>query len=299
MPQLAPGDIVNVITFDRMVKIEREGAVYAESAPQAIALDALTRRLHTRQRMVSLANATEALALAYRVARRHHAPDRWSQIVLLTGHPLSRGTVVSKLIVQHLAAQGDRGIRLAIAGIGTNWQEESHRALSSLGKSSHARVLTFHDAAKLMSGALVGPAAREIRFRLDYPDVMEHTSPSLYGGRNDASMYLPYNEDHYMFESFRAPDDLDVSAEMFELQISYIETNTGELAQLPPMRRAVAEMLGRSADNLRVAEAIHLFTALLAQTIDHELVDAILGSYSDQPDAPVFHEYVELIGSLP
>jgi hypothetical protein len=206
---------------------------------------------------------------------------------------------VSELIAQHLAAQGDRGIRLAIAAIGTNWQEESHRALSSLGQSSHARVLTFHDAAKLMSGALVGPAAREIRFRLDYPEVMEHTSPSLYGGRNEASMYLPYNEDHYMFESFRAPDDLAVSAEMFELRISYEDPETGEPAQLPPMRRAVAEMLGRSADNIRVAEAIHLFAALLAQTITHGLVDAILSSYPDQPDAPVFHEYVELIEGLP
>jgi hypothetical protein len=90
-----------------------------------------------------------------------------------------------------------------------------------------------------------------------------------------------------MFESFRAPEELDVSAELFKLQISYDEPDTGDPVT-SSMSRSVAEILGRSADNIRVAEVIHLFTALMTETISRSLVDTILGSYPTEPDLPVF-----------
>jgi hypothetical protein len=178
MPALSAGDIVNVITFDNMTKIEMEGAVYSESEPQRVPLQALSRRLQARLP----ARTADALALAYKVARRHHAPDRWSQIVLLTGRRMYPEGITHELVHEHLMAQGNRGIRLSVISTGGTYAEGNHREIVRRGKGSYFRVLTPYDVTHIMSrglGALVGPAARRIRFRLDYPDTMEHTSPAL------------------------------------------------------------------------------------------------------------------------
>jgi hypothetical protein len=276
-----------------MAKIEVEGAVYTGTPPALPALGQVNQRLRVR----TGANFADALAVAYKVARRHHAPERWSQIVVLTDED-SGGlpATTSELLHEGRTSLSGRGIRWSIVGFGG---EAGLRPLAIAGKGSYFTALTRQDMTRIFRErwpAIFGPVARNIRFRLDFPWAMEHTSAARGAREPVKATDFPYDEEHVMFESFRAPVWRDVTGERFTLTISYDDPESGQRvahATTHPVR----DLLGQNTTILRVAEVIHLFVEVIAEMMSAEEAGEMLDAYPDAPEVPLFQEYVELIRS--
>jgi hypothetical protein len=297
LQSLKQGDVVNLVTFDGGAQIELEGFQITGNGPSMVSLRRAVQLLEPR----GSTNQNDGIWIGYQVAYRHFDPQKRNRVVILTDAYANTGEVDPTVVAKHVTLGGEEGIYFSGLGVGADFQEEFLNVLTDLGKGGYFSLVTRTDAHRAFTqrfNALVLVAAKNVRFRLDYPQSMTHVasaSEELSKNPDDVQpTNFSFNTSQYFFEAFRAPDTTSMDGETFKLSIFYQDPVTGA-PQTEVIEKSVSEILGRHEDNLRAAEAIYLFNQLMKGKMTPTEVDAVLGTYPANYSKPLYSEYKGMI----
>jgi Ca-activated chloride channel family protein len=294
---LKDGDVVNLVTFDTSTQIDLESFHVTGNGPGMLPLRRAIRLLTPR----GSTNLNAGIGLGYQVARRSYDAGKRNRVIILTDAYANTGQVDPTLIAKHVEIGGQEGIYFSGLGVGADFNEEFLNVLTDLGRGGYFSLVTRTDAQRAFTkrfNALMLVAAKNVRFRLDYPLAMAHTvSASEQLSKNPEDVQptnFSYNTSQYFFESFRASDVANVDSDTFTLSIFYEDPITG-MPRTEVIEKQVSELLGGHEDNLRAAETIYLLTQLIKLKMTPAEVDAVLGTYPVNYSKPLFNEYKSLI----
>lgn len=306
---LKPGDVVNLVTFSTSASTVLQGAVFegGESFPQyAQCVDAL--------RPTDSTDLDKGIAEGYRTAWATFVAGRSNRVVILTDAWANTGVVDSTQIAAGISRDDAEGILFSGVGVGADFQEAFLNELTEKGKGSYFALVTRGDAQRVMRDrfiALIAAAARQVRFRLDFPASLAHVTTASEESSTEAEDVQPtsfsYNTAQYFFEGFRttAAGTEPAGGEAFTLTIRYTDPRTSTEATRS-VTKTVAELLAAGgADmpegaNIRDARVVFLLAELIGGRITGEDAGAVLESdYADSSAnaTEIFLEYSAWIES--
>jgi len=296
---LEAGDVVNIVTFSTEAKVLLEGARFPE---QSNAIRRTIASLET-ERDTNLGAGIEA---GYRAANAHFDPDKMNRVIMLTDAFANVGEIDPAIVSEQTRRGDQEGIYFSGLGVGSGFNEAFLNVLTEAGKGAYFTLITRDDARRAFEErliALLEVAARDVRFRLDFPPVLERevtASEESSVRREDVRpTNFSYNTSQYFFEGFSAPNEPPAAGAQFRLTVEYHNPWTGERRE-ETVTKTTAELLANhwEKQNIYQAEVIFLFTQLIAGEMSGGEVRAFLERYHGNYTSPVIEEYEGLIDRL-
>ena len=290
---LIQGDIINLVTFSTDAAIKYTGREFSENR------DALLESISALFPDGST-NLDAGLEKAYQAATETFDKDKINRVILLTDAWLNTGVTDTAIISEKTRINNLEGIFFAGVGISGDINEAALNELTEAGKGAYFAVLTRRDARQVFTEkfvALLEVYARNVRFRLDFPESMTHAVTASEESSVIESEVTPtnfsFNTSQYFYEGFTAATSVSDN-ESFQLTVTFRDPASSEERELV-VARAVGEILGKDTSLIRDAESIFLLTELIGGRADRETVETILQSYYADYSSPLFDEYSGLI----
>lgn len=244
-------------------------------------------------------NLNAGIDHAYRVALRTYDAAKTNRVVILTDAYANTGEVDPAVIARNIEINGMEGIYFSGLGIGDHFQEAFLNELTDIGRGAYFAAITPQDIKKAFDSrftALLFLAAKEVRFRLDYPQNLaliatasEELSSNMYEVQ---PTNFSYNTSQYFLETFEVLNKTGLAGETLTLTISY--TDASGVARTETLTRPFAQIEAIDEINVKRAIAIKALADLVARTMTcsgyRPLYDAILEDFID----PTAQEYVDL-----
>jgi Mg-chelatase subunit ChlD len=307
LASLKAGDVVNIVTFSTTSSTVLKGAAY-NGGSEFPAFQNVVNALEP----TDSTNLNAGIQEAYSTAWSTFNPVKKNRVLILTDAYANTGEVDSTVIATGISHNNAEGIYFSGVGMGQDFNEAFLNELTEKGKGAYFSLVTRSDAIKAMGTrfiALVMVAARDVRFRLDYPAVLAHTSSASEESSTNPQDVQPtnfsYNTSQYFYEGFETkvaghdPQPTDA----FTLTISYKNPETGSTVTKTVVK-PVADLLSAGSGsveggNIRDARVIFLLAGLVGGSVAAAEGDAIMeADYSGvSADAsPITREYTDLIG---
>ena len=141
---------------------------------------------------------------------------------------------------------------------------------------------------------LINVAARDVRFRLDYPKALQSfksaSEESSKVASNVQTTNFSYNTSQYFLEQFLAPSDAtEILKQKVRLTIFYTDPESGaNRAEI--LEKPLSELLDQEKGNIQDAHLITLLTSILSAQISRERAEAELKLLQDR-QSPLAQEY--------
>ena len=289
---LKAGDVVNLVTFSTNARIVFEGAE-GGSGDFTDTIDAIRTEGST--------NLDAGVALAYEVANRTFDPEKANRVVLVTDAFLNTGRTNVELIARNVTRNGLEGIYLAGIGVGGGFNDRALNELTDVGRGEYSAMITPTDAERLFTSGFtrfIEPAARDVRFRLTFPQALDQLQSSSEEISESADEVRPtnfaYGSEQFFLELFTGPEALD-GDERITLDVTYTD-EAGEPRDAS-VSRSVDELLGADADAIRAAALVSALARLIAGELSCPTVqDSPL--YLNRVANDVYTRYRQAIGDF-
>ncbi len=165
--RLRPGDRVNVVVFDDVAVIAREGFEVGRDDPDDL------RLLFEEIRPRGGTDLDQGLEAAYRVVRRHDLEGRDARVLVVTDAKLTAGDVNADRITEIGRAFDESHVRLAGIGVGDDFDDHVLQQLTEKGRGAYVYLGSEKVVDRVFGSgfdALVNVVADDVRFSLDLPD---------------------------------------------------------------------------------------------------------------------------------
>jgi Ca-activated chloride channel family protein len=290
---LKAGDVVHLVTFSDQAKVLLDNFTYRGDSSAYLKV---VRNLKTE----GSTNLNAGISSAYALAQKSYQPGKLNRVLMLTDAFANMGEVDPAQISQQTRINNAEGIYFSGLGFGQNFNEAFLNQLTEAGRGAYFSVITRKDAERAFQErfmALMTVAARDVRFRLDYPAALKHTQSAAEEVSKDASKVQPtnfsYNTSQYFWERFQGGDE-SLLDQNLKLTIEYTDPSSGERKQ-EVYERQVADLLGKDLNNIKDARMITLLTALIKKEVTPAQAQAELaGDLGDHASA-LATEYRKLI----
>ena len=291
---LKDGDVLNLVTFSSSSKVLFSNYSYSAKKDEMISI----------VNGLALDGSTDLNAgvnKGYQVARNTFDPGKINRVILLTDAYANTGEIDPDFISQYTSINEQEGIYFSALGISGGYNEPFLDKLTEAGKGGFFSILTKTDANRAFEDrfiSLVNVAARDVRFKLEYPSSLKHILTASESSSTNIDDVLPsnfsYNTSQYFFEGFRHDGSGLVSSDLFTLTIMYKDPATG-VEKTEVFSKTVADVLGLQNGNIRDAECVYLFTQLVARKMSSASIYSNLNMYYTNYSSSLADEYRNLI----
>lgn len=292
---LRHGDRINLVTFADQVTKPLSGYNY-DPAGNAPFLQAV-------QNLVSGGDSTLAAGLntAYSEATYHFDASKINRVFLLTDGLMAETDFNKTALLNQITSQQQAGIGLTVLGMGQRMNDHLLNELAEAGKGGYRAILSRTDAQRAFSSQFIGLlqlAARNVRFRLDYPSSLTHRQSAAEEQSTQISQVKPThfatNSHQYFWEEFAAPTSTDVSSQTIKLTISY-QDPAGSQTITEVHEQPISTLLNQEQSNIKDAHLIHALTRLIAGNANKVLLKQELSTYLSTHQTTLGNEYQALM----
>jgi len=292
---LKEGDVVNIVQFSTdstESDVLLEGWNYSSTDNQYLNIvSALSPTYST--------NLNAGIQRAYIVAKRTFKPGHTNRVILLTDAYANTGEVDPMVISNSTRINDQEGIYFSGLGIGSDFSEAFLNTLTDAGKGSYFAAITPHDIKKAFVDrfiALLNVAARQTRFRLDFPSKLTHLTTASEQISTDPNKVqttnFSYNTSQFFLEGFRLGTE-DVTQEKFKLTIEYKQENGTSTTEQIEM--TIGELIGKEEGAIKDAFMVTFLADLVGKrkecAVFNTAKETILKDYS----STTTQEYSDLI----
>lgn len=267
--QLKAGDVVNVVSFSTEAKVLLENWAYEGDASAFLSV---VNQLATE----GGTNLDAGLNKGYQLAQKSYSTGKINRVVMLTDAFANQGTVDPGVISKNTRINNLEGIYFSGLGFGQDFQEAFLNELTEAGKGTYFAVHTEQDAKNTFGErfmSLVNIAARDVRFRLDYPAQLKRTHSAAEQSSQVESevdpIHFSYNTSQYFLEGFQTNGETSLNNAKFKLTIAYTDPVTGA-AKTEVQEKSFSELLNQDLNNIKDARVITTLTSALTGKISPE-----------------------------
>lgn len=297
--QLKAGDVVNLITFSNTATTRLTSWAYDgdDSAWQKTVADLRTE---------GGTNLNAGLEKAYALAQQTYNPAKANRVMMLTDALANQGEINADIVARNTRINDAEGIYFSGLGLGFDFNEGFLNTLTEAGKGSYTSLISTTDAKRAFGErfiSLTQIAARNVRFRLDYPAALQRTVSAAEQSSQIASevdpIHFAANSSQFFLERFKADGEGNVTGNI-TLTITYTDPLTGAESEavksLP-----ISELLNQELSSIKDARMITLLTQLIQGKLSpasaRAEMDALLSTHSS-PLASEYKKHIETWLSL-
>jgi hypothetical protein len=146
--------------------------------------------------------------------------------------------------------------------------------------------------------ALISIAAKDVQFRIDYPELLTHDETAAEETSGDPAEVqttnFSYNTSQYFFEGFLSEADDPLPESTFKLTITYKNPADGTEV-IETYEKSILDLLDKDINLIRDAETIFLFTKLFGLQKTWGEISPILTTYYSDYSSPIYTEYRNLM----
>ncbi|HEY9841252.1 MAG TPA: VWA domain-containing protein, partial [Candidatus Obscuribacterales bacterium] len=259
---LKPGDVVNLITFsdDAQTLLDR-----VQIGPDLSTYQQTVASLHSQ----GGTNLNAGLQMAYDVARSSYDRNKINRVVMLTDAYANIGETDANQISYYTRINNAEGIYFSGLGFGQDFNEAFLNELTEAGRGAYFSIITQRDVNRAMDErfmALINVAAREVKFRLDYPKVLQRfataSEESSQVESHVQATNFSYNTSQFFLEQFAVPTQSNLLEQKIRLTIYYSDPVSGQ-KQVQIVEKRLGEILGIDLENIKDAHLVNLLTGVL------------------------------------
>ncbi|MBF2054149.1 MAG: VWA domain-containing protein [Candidatus Sericytochromatia bacterium] len=293
--QLKAGDTINLVSFSNQAKVRLQNWTYQGDPAEYLAVvNALETEGGT--------DLNAGLKQAYALAREAYQPDAINRVLMLTDAYANQGQIDATEIARNTRMEDREGIYFSGLGFGAGFNEAFLNTLTEAGQGTYASVITEADARRSFGErfmALVNIAARDVRFRLDYPAALTHVGSAAEQRSQTAAEVQPvhfsYNTSQFFLERFTHASEGDLLAGNLTLTISYTDPVTGA-AREETLDFDLDAVRNQNLAGIKDARLVLLLTQLIRGQVSPEQarseMEALLATHSS-PLAARYKGYLE------
>jgi hypothetical protein len=293
--QLKAGDTINLVSFSDQAKVLLQNWTYQGNPAEYLAV---VQALKTE----GGTNLNAGLSQAYALAREAYRPDAVNRVLMLTDAYANRGQVDAAEVARSTRIEDREGIYFSGLGFGAGFNEAFLNELTEAGQGAYFSVITEADARRSFGErfmALVNVAARDVRFRLDYPAVLKHVGSAAEQRSQNAAEVQPvhfsYNTSQFFLERFQQAAEGDAATGNLTLTISYSDPVTLD-AREEVIDFALDTLRNENLAGIKDARLVLLLTQLIRGQVSPQQaraeMDALLAAHSS-PLAARYKTYIE------
>lgn len=287
--QLKAGDVVNLVTFSNTATTQLEAWKYTGD-------DSAWQTTVNNLKTDGGTNLNLGLEKAYALAQKHYDSAKTNRVMMLTDAFANQGQVDADIIARNTRINNAEGIYFSGLGFGFDFNEGFLNTLTEAGKGSYTSVISTHDAERAFGErfiALTQIAARDVRFRLDYPAALMRTISAAEQSSQIASevdpIHFAANSSQFFLERFKAGSEGSVDGEI-KLTIAYTDPTTGqqreEVQALP-----LDTILNQELPSIKDARMVTLLTQLIKGEVSPEAARQEMSSLLSAHSSPLANEY--------
>lgn len=275
LDQLKPGDVINLVTFAAKPFKEIEGLKFGgDLAPYLQVVKKLEPLGNT--------NLQAALEEGYRVAEKYRDASKNNRILFITDALPTEGSKDLGPLKDLAARRNQQGIYLSAIGLGYEHNQVLLNALTEAGRGAYYSVVSKTDMKEAMTDRfipLMDVAARNVRFKLEYPGQLYHGASAAEQVSQDPSQVQPtnfsFNSSQYFWEQFKANKVENLLDQKIKLEIRYSDVET-RATKTEIYEKPLRELMNQDTANIQAAHLVYLLTALAKGTVSGAEVQAEL-----------------------
>ncbi|MGE3726333.1 MAG: VWA domain-containing protein [Candidatus Sericytochromatia bacterium] len=275
LDQLKPGDVINLVTFAAKPFKEIEGLkVGTDLNPYLQIVKKLEPMGNT--------NLQAALEEGYRVAEKYRDVSKNNRLLFITDALPTEGSKDLAALKDLAARRNQQGLYLSAIGLGYEHNQSLLNALTEAGRGAYYSVVSKTDMKEAMTDRfipLVDLAARNVRFKLEYPGQLYHGESAAEQVSQDPSKVQPtnfsFNTSQYFWEQFKANKVENLLDQKIKLEIRYSDVES-RAAKTETYEKSLRELIGQDTANIQAAHLVYLFSALAKGTVSGAEVQAEL-----------------------
>lgn len=274
--ELVPGDVVNLVTFSDTAATKAENLQMPEAMPSlASQIEGLRTEGGT--------NLNAGLQEGYRIARKYYQPNKTNRVLMLTDAQANQGELDPLMVSRQTQINDKAGIYFSGLGFGADFNEAFLNQLTEVGKGSYYSIVNEEDATRAFGErflALTHAAARNLRFKLDYPAWLNHGESAAEEislvAEGVQPTHFSFNTSQFFLERFRANKNPNKASDSLRLEISYTLPSTGE-KRTEVYEKPLSELLGKDQASIQNARLITALTGVIQGNLSPERVRKEIG----------------------
>jgi Ca-activated chloride channel family protein len=275
LDQLKPGDVINLVTFAAKPFKEIEGLKFGTDLKPYL-------QVVSKLEPLGNTNLQAALEEGYRVAEKYRDASKNNRLLFITDALPTEGSKDLASLKDLAARRNQQGLYLSAIGLGYEHNQELLNALTEAGRGAYYSVVSKTDMKEAMTDRfipLVDLAARNVRFKLEYPGQLYHGESAAEQVSQDPSKVQPtnfsFNTSQYFWEQFKANKVENLLDQKIKLEIRYNDVDS-RAAKTETYEKSLRELIGQDTGNIQAAHLVYLFTALAKGTVTGAEVQAEL-----------------------
>ena len=292
---LKPGDVVNICTFESYANTVLENYQYDPTDKKYIVAVANLKTSGST-------NLNEGIDEAYKIASKYYDSNKTNRVVILTDANANTGEVSPEKISTKTKINNLEGIYFSGIGVGQDFNESFLNKLTEAGKGAYFSIVSKTDAKRTFNDrfiALLNVAAREVQFRIDYPEGMNHTTSAAEQLSTVQSEVTPtnfsFNTSQFFLEGFEELNSTGLADQTIKLTVMYKNPETGEKVT-EVYEKKVSDLLDKNIGNIKDAYTIQLLTKLIKGDLPSDDAKNILALFEGY-SSPLYNEYKNLINT--
>ncbi len=275
LDQLKPGDVLNLVTFAAKPFKEIEGLKFGTDLKPYL-------QVVSKLEPLGNTNLQAALEEGYRVAEKYRDASKNNRLLFITDALPTEGSKDLAALKDLAARRNQQGLYLSAIGLGYEHNQELLNALTEAGRGAYYSVVSKTDMKEAMTDRfipLIDLAARNVRFKLDYPGQLYHGQSAAEQVSQDPSKVQPtnfsFNTSQYFWEQFKANKVENLLDQKIKLEIRYNDVES-LATKTETYEKSLRELIGQDTANIQAAHLVYLFTALAKGTVTGAEVQAEL-----------------------
>lgn len=294
MESLKDGDVVNLISFNT------EAETVIQSWPYDSA--GVTNFMNQVNSLITggSTNIENGINKAYEVANETYDATKMNRIIMLTDAVANEGELDPEVISESTSINYQEGIYFSGLGLGEFFDDTFLNELTEEGRGAYFAIVTPHDikrAFKRRFISLLSIAAKDVQFRLDFPNELLHTVSASEEYSTDPDdvqkTNFSYNTSQFFLEEFKTDTSALNSGSNFTLTITYTDPETQTLVELE-YTKTVSELLGQLENSIKDAFMVTMVPRLIRKEITFDDTDPYLRLLKYH-DTELSNEYRDLI----
>ena len=273
---LKEGDVVNLVKFNYNSEEVVAGLPYQTTNTQtwSNAVDSLFSGGGT--------DLNTGIGAGYDLANQQFDANKANRVILMTDAYANTGAVDLETITSNVVINNSEGIYFSGLGYGYDFNEDYFNAITEAGKGAYFTIISPKDSERAFSDrfiSLIQLAARDVRFKLEYPNILSHgTSAAEEVSTNESevnSINFSYNTSQFFLEEFKASPLASLTNRTFRLTITYLDP-TDYTRKMEVIEKEFSEILDNDVSNIKDA----LIVSSLPRLIKNEIPISEISYYT-------------------
>lgn len=289
---LKAGDSINLVSFSDAPRVRFENYQLNGSIDYEKTIMDMTPEGGT--------NLEAGMKQAYALANKYYDPNKINRVIMLTDAYATAGDTDVNRVSYYTRINNAEGIYFSGLGFGQNFNEAFLNQLTEAGKGAYFSMITLGDVERAMGErfmGLINVAARDVRFRLEYPKALKRAVSAAEQSSQEAEKVqtsnFSYNTSQFFLEQMQAPGDSTILEQKIRLSIAYTDPVSYQ-PKLEWVEKTVGELIGKDLENIKDAHLVTLLPRFLKNELNTIQVSQELDLLGERKSA-LAQEYLELL----